>query len=171
MSHSGRHDCHWCEAEFPWCHAMRRHDHRSARRFVAADHPFRKAGVWGKTELRPPPPVRKHEDIIAAGERAGASVLDWDDEEHPRKESGVDGECPLAMIHLFDLVWDVCMDFMHIVKVFLSGHLLPLLKGKRRLKPPQLRANDDNDPQLTRYLALLISRLIAGSYHICSLPG
>jgi hypothetical protein len=150
MAHAGTHDCHWCEGHFPWSHAMRRHDHRCARRFLREGHPFRRGGVWGDEELRPEPRTRTHESIIAAGVAAGASELEWDDRAHPRKATGVDGECPLSKIPLFDMVWDVCMDFMHIVKVLVSGHLLPLLKGKRKLKDPQVKANLEGDPDVAR---------------------
>jgi hypothetical protein len=63
----------------------------------------------------------------------------------------VDGECPLALVPLFNLVWDVCMDFMHIVKVLIAGHLIPLLKSKRSLMPPQVKNNAANDPIIARY--------------------
>ncbi len=155
MSHAGSHACHWCLAEFPWSHAMRRHDHRTARRFTREGHPYRNGGVWGPAETRRIPPTRTHEGIVAAGQVTEASQLDWQDKQHPRYQTGVDGPCPLALVPLFDLVWDVCMDFMHMVKVILSGHLLPLLKGQRALTTPQIKANPGNDPEIRRYWSKL----------------
>jgi hypothetical protein len=78
-------------------------------------------------------------------------MLGWNHKRHPRYDTGVDGPCPLARVPLFDLVWDVCMDFMHMVKVILAGHLLPLFKSQRGLTPPQVKANAANDPEIRRY--------------------
>lgn len=151
MAHSGGHDCHWCEAEFPWSHAMRRHDHRCARRFLRQGDPWRYGGVWGDVEVRNAPNLRTHAGIIADAVVSEASDLPWVHKQHPRRASGVDGPCPLALVPLFNLVWDVCMDFMHIVKVLISGHLLPLLKSKRGLSPPQVKLNAANDAAIRRY--------------------
>jgi hypothetical protein len=150
MAHAGAHACHWCLAQFPWCNGMQRHDSRSARRFTNLGHPCRCAGVWGPAEPRTQPATRTHAGIIAQGLASARSTLPWDSEGHPRKDQGVDGECPLAKVPLFDLVWDVCMDFMHIVKVLLGGHMVPLLSGKRALKPPKVKANLDDDPVVSR---------------------
>jgi len=151
MAHAGGACCHWCEARFPWSNAMRRHDHRCARRHLRPSHPYRRAGVWGGEELRDAPRPRTHESIIAAGAASAASDMPWAHPHHPRKASGVDGECPLAKIPLFNLVWDLCMDFMHIVKVLISGHLLPLLKGQRALVLPIVKANLAEDRDIARY--------------------
>ena len=151
MAHSGGHDCHWCEAEFPWSHAMRRHDHRIARRFLQDGHAWRSGGVWGLPEPLPPPQMRTHAGIVRDAEITEACDWEWKHKQHPRRATGVDGPCPLALVPLFDLVWDVCMDFMHIVKVLVAGHLLPLLKGKRGLTPPQVKENPANDAEIRRY--------------------
>jgi hypothetical protein len=154
MAHSGAKDCHWCEAEFPWSHAMRRHDHRCARRFLRQGHQHHGAGVWGNAENRNAPQTRTHASIVAAANVSEASDMKWDHKQHPRRATGVDGHCPLAKVPLFDMVWDVCMDFMHIVKVLIFGHLLPLLKGLRGLSPPQVKVNAANDAEINRYIAL-----------------
>jgi hypothetical protein len=151
MAHAGAHACHWCEVAFPWAHAMRRHDHRAARCFLRANHPWRGPGVWGEQEDRPPPNPRTHARVVAAAAASEAETdLAWDHDDHPRKASGVDGLCPLAKLPLFNMVWDVCMDYMHIVKVLISGHLLPLLKSSRGLKSPQVQENEPPDPEVTR---------------------
>jgi hypothetical protein len=150
MAHAGGHDCHWCMADAQWSNAMRRHDHRCARRSLPDNHPWRGRGVWGEAELRGPPLTRTHESIVAAGLESAESNLPWDSDLHPRKATGVDGECPLARVPLFNLVWDVCMDFMHIVKVMMAGHLIPLLKSERGLTPPCVAANLDRDPEVSR---------------------
>ena len=77
--------------------------------------------------------------------------MEWKHKQHPRRETGVDGHCPLARIPLFNLVWDVCMDFMHLVKVLIAGHLIPLLKGQRGLSSAQVKANAANNAEINRY--------------------
>ena len=97
--------------------------------------------MWGLAEDLPEPVKRTHASIVAAAAVTEASDLPWEHKQHPRRSSGVDGECPLALVPLFNLVWEVCMDFMHIVKVLLVGHLIALLKSKRSLQPPQVKIN------------------------------
>jgi hypothetical protein len=157
MAHAGGRACHWCNVQFPWCNAMQRHDHRSARRFTDHGHACRGAGVWGDAEPRAVPTMRTHAGIIRDGLASARSDLPWNNDEHPRYRSGVDGECPLAKVPLFDLVWDVCMDFMHIVKVLMAGHMVPLMKGLRGLKPPKVKANVALDPAVARYPARAVS--------------
>ena len=151
MAHSGQKDCHWCEQKFPWSHAMRRHDHRCARCFLRPAHPYRSQGVWGEEELRLPPQMRTHASIVADAAATEASRLEWKHKQHPRRDTGVDGPCPLAKVPLLNLVWDVCMDFMHIVKVLISGHLFPLLKSQRGLSAPQVKVNEANNAEVNRY--------------------
>jgi hypothetical protein len=94
--------------------------------------------------------MRTHASIIADGAATAASRLEWKHKQHPRRDTGVDGPCPLAKVPLFDLVWDVCMDFMHLVKVLIAGHLIPLLKSQRGLSPPQVKVNAANDVEVSR---------------------
>ena len=77
--------------------------------------------------------------------------LEWKHKQHPRRDTGVDGPCPLAKVPLFNLVWDVCMDFMHIVKVLISGHLFPVLKSQRGLSAPQVKVTEANNAEVNRY--------------------
>jgi hypothetical protein len=95
--------------------------------------------------------MRTHASIVADGAATEASRLPWKHKQHPRRDTGVDGPCPLAKVPLFDLVFDVCMDFMHIVKVLISGHLLPLFKSQRGLTFPQVKVNDANNEEINRY--------------------
>ena len=38
---------------------------------------------------------------------------------------------------MFNIVWDVLPDWMHIMKNLVLPHFLKVVKGKRRLKPPE----------------------------------
>jgi hypothetical protein len=77
-------------------------------------------------------------------------MLGWKSDAHPRASSGVDGECPLAKVPFFHMVWDFCMDYMHLVKVLLEGHLIPLLKCQRALTSPIVSENVSGDPEVAR---------------------
>ena len=129
---------------------MRRHNHACARRFLPTNDPYRSGGAWGPQERRDPPEPRTHEGIIADGLASATSNEPWDSDNHPRKSSGVDGECPLALVPLFNMVWDFCMDYMHLVKVLISGHLIPLLKCERTISKPMVSENLEQNAEKSR---------------------
>jgi len=49
----------------------------------------------------------------------------------PYKDSGIHSSCPLRWIFMFDLVWDIMPDMMHIIWGIWHRHLLQLMGGKR----------------------------------------
>lgn len=75
------------------------------------------------------------------------SPLKPDNKDHPRYQSGVFKMCPLALLPLWDMVWDFLPDWMHMTKGYFNGHMLPLMKGARApgaattLKNPTLAKN------------------------------
>ena len=68
-----------------------------------------------------------------------ACDLAWDDDDHPRKQSGVNGISALSLLPMFDIVWDVLPDWMHIIKNLILPHFIKLVKGKRDLIVPQYK--------------------------------
>jgi hypothetical protein len=50
---------------------------------------------------------------------------------HPRHESGINGTCALTYLNLFDIVWDICPDMMHIIKNFFEKLTFKLFSGSR----------------------------------------
>lgn len=83
------------------------------------------------------PQHRTHEGFIAdarANEKWTGTKKDA-----PWKASGVQKLSPLAYLPLFDLVWDILMDLMHIVSGFWKRHIFPAFKGKRLPAVPRTR--------------------------------
>tara|TARA_B110000902_G_scaffold53995_1_gene62728 strand:- start:748 stop:1197 length:450 start_codon:yes stop_codon:yes gene_type:complete len=50
---------------------------------------------------------------------------------HPRKSTGVNETCALAFLFLFNLIWDVCPDMMHIIKNFFHKLTFKVFSGGR----------------------------------------
>jgi hypothetical protein len=94
-------------------------------------HPWRTDPSFGEPELRPPPPLRTQQDTAEDGLAADDSTFGWDNERHPRKQSGVNGSSPLLCLPMFDLHRDVMLDMMHVLENYCNRMLIPLLKGER----------------------------------------
>ena len=109
--------------------------------YVAPQHSMRRARQsTGRTaEQRAPPSSRTHAEFVAAA-RANEAHQGSEDSA-PSKESGVKFLSPLHLLPLFDLVWDVCADFMHIHLRMWSGHTFPLFRGTRTPAPVRPRQN------------------------------
>jgi hypothetical protein len=60
----------------------------------------------------------------------------WKHKAHPRKATGVNSISALSLYPMFDIVWDVMPDWMHIIKNLVLPHFIKVVKGERKLKPP-----------------------------------
>jgi hypothetical protein len=109
------------------------------------DHSSRSDSVMFGTEERgTPPPSRTHDGMCADGRANEAhrlAVLNGDayKKDSPYKLSGVKELCPLSFCPLFNVVWDMCPDMMHIIPAIMKGHIVPLLKGMRTPAQPKSR--------------------------------
>ena len=128
MCHSGFHACHWCEQTFYNSPGINRTIHGDYRRWLPADHPWRTRRSWGKPEHELPPDPRTDASIKrdghAADEYKGFSKY------HPVRNTGVKRACALYWVPMFDMVWDLCLDHMHVCKNFIIKQI-KLLKGER----------------------------------------
>jgi hypothetical protein len=63
----------------------------------------------------------------------GKASDDWTgpDNRHPRHTTGVNASCPLSKLHLFDIIWDICPDMMHIIKNFFEKLTMQVFSGAR----------------------------------------
>jgi hypothetical protein len=77
------------------------------------------------------------------------SDLPWDDDDHPRKKSGVNSISALSLYPMFDIVWDVLPDWMHIIKNMVLTHFIKVVKGERKLKMPHYKTVPDQDDGAT----------------------
>jgi hypothetical protein len=127
--------CHWCHQKFVW--------HCSIKRATHCDFcPFLPPGDQSRTEdTAPTPTTRTNEGMLRDAEASEAFPGPPGHADHPRWHSGVSAICPLAYLHLWDMVWDFLPDFMHINEGYFKSHMLPLLKGERFPTAPILTGN------------------------------
>ena len=99
------------------------------------DDPRRQVGAEREEEAAPEP--RTHAGYLENG-RASEN---WQGAQNrrPAKEHGVNEVSPLLFYPLFDLVWDILPDMMHILPGVWKRHLFALLVGKRTPKKPKPR--------------------------------
>ena len=128
---SGKHSCRWCNSTFTKCWAINRVLFANFRQFLPLGDPMRLAGVYGRAEIRDPPTPRTHEEMVADAIESENSPLKPDNAAHPRYQSGVFKMCPLALLPLWNMVWDFLPDWMHMTKGYFHGHMLPLMKALR----------------------------------------
>jgi hypothetical protein len=50
---------------------------------------------------------------------------------HVKYTTGINRSCALSFLHLFDIVWDICPDMMHIIKNFFEKLTFKLFAGQR----------------------------------------
>ena len=126
FSHQGRYACHWCK--HPFLYLFKGHNcavHN--RRQLPSDHPFRTNVSFGQHEQRDPPPIRTHARSVR--ESNMCEEYSGPKSKHPSKYHGIKEWCPLVLLAMFCLIWDMLPDLMHICKGLIQSHLIPLLKG------------------------------------------
>ncbi len=129
MSHQGAKACHWCKGKWKKNPAFRRHCCCGHYRWLDAGDPLR-------TDDEEPPDARTPSGISRDGQAAEDSDLPLKDPKHPRKRSGVNCTSALSLLPMFNIVWDVLPDWMHIMKNLILPHFLKVVKGKRKLTRP-----------------------------------
>ena len=118
------------------------------RAYLPAGHPMRAAsGFHGRRCDDPIPPARTHEGYVRDGlanEAHRDRLLDAGldarrrgifKKDFPYKTTGVKECCPLRFYPLFDLVWDIMPDMMHLGTGIWQRHIFELLKGGRAPAP------------------------------------
>ena len=103
-------------------------------------HPWRTDPRFGKPEIRPPPPLRSHDKAVAQGAESDSEPYftyndKTGDKPHPRYASGINGSSPLSDIPLFDIVWDLYADGMHMLVNFF-GKTTKSMGGARGVTKP-----------------------------------
>jgi hypothetical protein len=85
------------------------------RRNLRPNHPYRTDARWGAHETRAPAPLRTTEEVESQSREIsnmepGAAKL------RKQKSTGIDGFCLLLLLSMWDIVWDMLPDMMHITK-------------------------------------------------------
>ena len=126
---------------------------------VALNHEFRSASAFGDPEHRPPPATRTHAGYIDDGTRNES----WrgTKADAPYKTTGVKHLSELAKLPLFDMVWDVLPDMMHIINGIWKSHVIALIKGERIPAPyrPKKSLTTEENEALQREAAALKEQL------------
>lgn len=99
-------------------------------RWLPADHPWRTDPSFGPPCDTDPPEPRDHDECVAQG-KASDDYRGFKNA-HVKEETGINRSCPLSFLHLFNIVWDVCPDMMHIIKNFFEKLTFKLFAGKRK---------------------------------------
>jgi len=122
--------------KMPWNFPANRCCCGGYRKELPPDHPLRTASiVWPDAEIRPGSLQRTHAGTAENG--MVAEHYQGYKKYHPEKRVGINRWCPLAILHLFDVVWDFLPDMMHIIDGTMSSHIIPMLKGKRNPAAPK----------------------------------
>jgi hypothetical protein len=114
MKHAGFYSCHWCKGYF-YHHSPGHMVCINNRRNLRHAHPYRKDARWGPHESRDPVPLRTAEEVESQSREISAM------DEGPAKvqtqlSSGINDLCLLVLLSMFDIVWDMLPDMMHITK-------------------------------------------------------
>jgi hypothetical protein len=100
--------------------------------YLPENHPLRTDPTFGAACPycdNPPPEPRNHTTAMAQAKEAEEYY--GPKEAHPRKRTGINHVSPLSKLHLFDMIWDVCPDMMHVTKNFGTKILEGVLGGTR----------------------------------------
>lgn len=143
---SGTHSkcCHWCTLRSEHAPEISRRAWLGYRRWLPEDDAWREytPGLFPDAEREPAPPPRTHEQFVDdANAEEGHNGYKKD---APYKTTGVKLLSMLAYLPLFNLIWDICPDLMHIITGIWKRHIIALLKGTRT--PAQVKPLKKNTP-------------------------
>ena len=135
MIHAGQQACHWCYHKFQY-HSSGHNVALGTRQHLPTDSTLRDCPTFSAPEHRPPPHHRDNDNMCATGQELDA--MERGPELHRRqKECGVYGSCILCSLDLFDMVWDITGDMMHLLKQMWKHRLMPMLKAEFKQAPPK----------------------------------
>jgi hypothetical protein len=159
--------CHWCLHPSP-CYMAGRALLRHVCCHLPADDPLRLSLQHGLDAANPtpyedyPPPLPRTHDGVVADMEASQAFLDEPNENQkmnnstqpnfPGKKTGVKEWSPLVLLAFFDIVLDICLDMMHILKNWYAKHLMKVLKGKRTPSVPHWQTDNTKDTEAVREL-------------------
>jgi hypothetical protein len=127
MLHTGKRACHWCHHLFE-THSPGHNVALGTRQHLPEEHPVRSDETYGPQEEREPPATRTHADTCERGK--DIEQMDEAPKTAAQKDSGVYGFCVLAFLAMFNVIWDITGDMMHIIKGMWMRRLMPMLKGE-----------------------------------------
>jgi hypothetical protein len=144
MKHAGSRACHWCTHPFEY-HSKGHSIATKTRRHLDPEDPFRQDDAFTTVEDRPQPSMRHHDETCDIAKDIDG--LKGAQQEKAQKQHGVYGSCFLTLLHLFNLIWDITGDMMHLMKGTWGRRIVPMLKGEldqKRPKKPLTTYSDGN---------------------------
>ena len=162
---SGTHSkcCHWCCLKSEGAPEINRQFWGGMRRLLPGSHELRRASsAFGPQESRPPPEPLSHNGYVENGlaNEAHERLMRLDPQEarkqkkflynRPYKFHGVKEASPLRFLPMFDLVWDVLPDFMHINTGIMHRHIMEVIRGART--PAAVRQRKKNTKEELKQL-------------------
>jgi hypothetical protein len=115
MKHIGAYGCHWCKGYF-YPHSSGHNVCIYNRRHLRPNHPYRQDRRWGPPETRDAPPLRTAAEVEALSREISDMEEESTEQVRRQKATGIDGFCMLVMLSMFDIIWDMLPDMMHITK-------------------------------------------------------
>ena len=167
FSHAGTSamQCHWCKHHSPYFLDGRALLHCTCQHLPEGHHMRNRKthGLAGANTTPfkdyPPPEARTHDesvqqmkesqDWLHAPDHLGR-IRDKKQSEFPGKKTGVNGWCPFVLLYLFDIIKDICLDIMHMLKNWWAKHLLQVILGNRDIAEPkwQVECADDSKEEV-----------------------
>ena len=120
MKHSGFYACHWCKGFF-FSHSPGHNVCIHNRRNLRPNHPYRTDARWGPHETRGPSPLRTRDEVESQSRDISNMKYGSNPKKKMQKSTGIDGFCLLLLLSMFDIVWDMLPDMMHITKGLFSA--------------------------------------------------
>jgi hypothetical protein len=136
---SGTHSktCHWCWLKSTHAPEVSRRCWGDYRCYLPTNDPMRRDATYGPVEDRPPSAHRTNADFLQHGQ--ANETYKGPKSRAPYKASGIKELSMLAALPMWDMVWDVLGDMMHIVVGLWKGHIFDMLAGKREPAKPKPR--------------------------------
>jgi hypothetical protein len=142
MKHSGLFGCHWCMHPFRKRLGTSGSNHAdNNRRNMAPDDPLRWDDEYGgdkeDANENVPPHARTHAGICEVGRRLSNFEGTKAERERQQEATGINGFCVLGLLPMFDMAWDILLDWMHVIKNIFEDHLLKLFFAAKPVAQPK----------------------------------
>ena len=157
---SGTHSktCHWCTHKSTPAPEISRRCWCDFRRYLPEGHHLREHASFGTPEHREAPSPRTHTQFVKDG-KANQQHRGFK-KDAPYHRTGVKMLSPLASLPLFNLVWDVLPDMMHIITGIWKRHIFAMFVGTRKPTRPKERSSwskRDNDNLIRDHNTALVN--------------
>ena len=132
--------CHWCHYAHEHVAAVNRKCWDDHRCLLPRDHRFQLDAEFGGIAPERPA-LRTHAEVIEAAVENEAWEGKQDSRNAPWQKTSVKQLSPLCALPLFDMIWDMGPDGMHLNDNIFETHGIDVLCGRRHPNRPKARAS------------------------------